>query len=273
VFDLADKTWFLLAVIVYGLCTVYLVFLWRHGFRQNDRISYSLLCVAFAFHTLAMAKRGLSLHRCPLSNLYEAITFAGWALVLTYLIVGALPRLRFLGAFASPLLLCLGVFALFPELDTHGPQRELVRGWSSLHAALILLAYGAFGLSSVAGLMYLSQEHDLRFRKMRAVLALMPPIDRLERVMGRLLLAGLVLLSVGLALGGLTLHQKKPPATLWDVKVIWSVAVWGVNLALLILRWRGVQVGRRFAWGVVGSFAFVLLTFWGTNLLSHIHQN
>jgi ABC-type transport system involved in cytochrome c biogenesis permease subunit len=273
VFELADKTWFLLAVIVYGLCTIYLVFLWRHGFRQNDRISYSLLCLAFLFHTLAMVRRGLSFNRCPLSNLYEAITFAGWALVLAYLIVGALPRLRFLGAFASPVLLCMGVFALFPDLDTHGPQRELVRGWSSFHAALILLAYGAFGLGSVAGLMYLSQEHDLKFRKLRAVLALMPPIDRLERVIGRLLTAGLLLLTVGLVLGGLTLHRKGPQYTLWDAKVIWSAIVWLIYLTLLILRWRGTQVGRRFAWGAVGSFAFVLLTFWGTNLLSAIHQN
>jgi HemX protein len=273
VFGFADKTWFLLAVMMYGLCTIHLVFLWRRGFRQDDRVSYSLLGVAFVFHTLAMAARGLSFSRCPLGNLYEAITFAGWALVLAYLVVGALPRLRFLGAFASPVLLCMGVFALFPDLDTHAPQRELVKGWSSLHAALILLAYGAFGLGSVAGLMFLSQEHDLKFRKMRAVLALMPPIDRLERVTDRLLTAGLVLLTVGLVLGGLTLHRRDKPFSVLDAKVVWSAIVWLVYFVLLVLRWRGAQVGRRFAWGAVGSFAFVLLTFWGTNLLSGIHQN
>ena len=43
-------------------------------------------------------------------------------------------------------------------------------------------------------------------------------------------------------------------------------------LTLLILRWRFAQTGRRFAWGAVGSFAFVLLTFWGFSLLSGIHN-
>jgi ABC-type uncharacterized transport system permease subunit len=149
----------------------------------------------------------------------------------------------------------------------------LVKGWSSLHAALILLAYGAFGLGSVAGLMYLSQEHDLKFRKVRALLALMPPIDRLERVIGRLLTVGLALLTTGLVLGALTLRWSGRSYTIWDVKVIWSAFVWLAYGLLLVRRWHGFQGGRRLAWGAVGTFAFVLLTFWGTNLLSGIHQD
>jgi ABC-type uncharacterized transport system permease subunit len=45
-----------------------------------------------------------------------------------------------------------------------------------------------------------------------------------------------------------------------------------VYLAILVMRWHLSQGGRKFAWGAVGSFAFVLLTFWGTNLMSNIHQ-
>jgi ABC-type transport system involved in cytochrome c biogenesis permease subunit len=57
-----------------------------------------------------------------------------------------------------------------------------------------------------------------------------------------------------------------------DAKVLWSMVVWAFYLALLIMRWRFAQTGRRFVWGAVGTFAFVLLTFWWTNLLSNIHQ-
>jgi hypothetical protein len=38
------------------------------------------------------------------------------------------------------------------------------------------------------------------------------------------------------------------------------------------MRWWFRQGGRRFAWGVVGTFTFILLTFWGTNLASTIHH-
>ncbi len=255
------------------MATVYSVFLWRKGFREDDHVSYGLVVLAFIAHTLAMVGRGLSLNRCPLGNLYEAMVFASWMQVLCCLIAGALPRLRFLAAFAAPVVLAMGVMALlFPELDAGGPRRELVKGWSSLHAALILLAYGVLGQGSVAALMYLAQEHDLKFRKVRALLALMPPIERLERVVGRLLAAGWGLLTIGLVFGGITLHRSGKAYSLADSKVIWSALVWLAYGLLLLGRWRGLQGGRRFAWGAVGTFAFVLLTFWGTNLLSGIHQ-
>ena len=42
------------------------------------------------------------------------------------------------------------------------------------------LSYGAFGLSAVAALMYLTQERNLKFHKLQAIFSLMPPIQRLE---------------------------------------------------------------------------------------------
>ena len=39
---------------------------------------------------------------------------------------------------------------------------------------MILLAYGSFGLASVAAAMFLTQQHDLKFNKLKAVLSLLP---------------------------------------------------------------------------------------------------
>ncbi len=267
-----DRHTFLLAVVVYGASVVYSVFLWRKGFRRDEHVSYFLLLLGFGLHTLAMMQRGFSFNRCPVNNLFEATMFLEWALVLAYLMIGLLPRLRFLGAFASPLLFVIGVFALMPPLDPpHGPEPEF-SGWLvSLHAALVLLAYGAFGLGSVSALMFLTQQHNLKFNKLRAVLSLLPPIQRLELVTGRLVLVGFVLLTMGL-LAGAYLPRPEGVSYAQDVKVRWAALVWLLYLGLLLARWRFALSGRRFAWGITGVFAFVLLTFWGTNLLSAIHH-
>ena len=235
-------------------------------------MNYFLLLVGFGFHTAAMFKRGFSLQSCPVNNLYEATTFIAWTIVAAYLVLGLFHRVRFLGAFASPILFAIGVFALMPDLDKHSAKPEFSGGATSLHAALILLAYGAFGLSAVAGLMYLSQEHDLKFHKLRAILSLLPPIERLEFTASRLLLAGFVLLTLGLGVGAMTLEKRGGGNYFSDAKVIWSLFVWLLYLTLLVMRWKFSQVGRRFAWGTIASFVFVLLTFWGTNLLSGIHH-
>jgi len=267
-----DRHTFLLAVAVYGLSMVYSVFLWRKGFRKDDHVNYISLLAAFVLHTTAMVQRGFSLDRCPVNNLFEATIFIAWALALACLIVGLLPRLRYLAAFASPVLFVIGVFALMPALDPpRGPKPEFTGWLASLHATMILLAYGAFGLASVASIMFLTQQHNLKFNKLRAVLSLLPPIQRLEVVASRLVLVGFVMLTIGLLAGG-RLPRPDGAPFLKDAKVIWSGVLWFLYLGLLVGRWRFAVSGRRLACGVIGIFAFVLLTFWGTNLLSGLHH-
>ena len=53
---------------------------------------------------------------------------------------------------------------------------------------------------------------------------------------------------------------------------MYSLFVWLLYLSLLVLHWCFAQRGRRFAWGAICGFVFVLLTFWGIYLLSGIHN-
>ena len=270
-----DRHFFLLAVIVYGFSMFYSVFLWRRGFRKDDRVNYLLLLLAFALHTTAMVKRGFSFNRCPVNNLYEAITFLSWTMVTTYLAVGLFRRLRFLGAFASPILFAIGVFALMPPLDNLTPASRIFRrtGAASTDRSSFF-SCGAFGLSAIAGAMFLTQEHDLKFHKPRAMFSVLPPIQRLEQVMSRLLVSGVTVADdrVGLCSAADSGGGSQRGKFTGDPILFYSIFIWVVYSALLVLRWKFGQVGRRFAWGVVGSFAFLLLTFWGFILLSPLHN-
>lgn len=251
---------------------IYSVFLWRKGFRRDDHVNYFLLLTAFAFHTVALFKRGFSLDRCPVNNLFEAMMFFTWATTLAYLVLGLMPRLRFIGAFTSPVLFAVGVFALMPSLDPpHGDRPVFSGGLQSLHAATIMLAYGAFGLGAAAAAMFLTQQHNLKFDKLRAMLSRLPSVERLDRVASRLALVGFVLFTIGLAAGG-QLPPKEGVVYWKETKVLWSVLVWLLYAGLLLGHLRAVFTGRRFAIGLIGVFVFLMLTFWGTNLLSTLHQ-
>jgi len=267
----SDRHCFLLAVTFYGLSTIYSVFLWRKGFRRDDWVNYILLAGGVALHTLAMAKRGMTLHSCPVNNLYEATTFLLWALGLASLVYALLPRFKFLCAFTSPVLFTVGVFALMPSLDPHGVKPEFSGALRSLHAATILQAYGAFGLAAVAAAMFLVEQHDLKFHKIRAVLSQLPSIQRLELITARLVFVGFMLLTIGLAAGQqLPRHEGVPYFS--DAKVIWSALFWLVYLEMLVARRYFGRSPRRFAAAVIAAFLVLLLTFWFTNLLSAIHH-
>ena len=268
-----DRRLFLLAVIVYGISSLYSVFLWRKGFRKDDRANYFILFTAFALHTTAMFKRGYAINACPVNNLYEATVFIAWTIAAAYLGLGIVQRLRFLGAFASHLLFFMGVFALMPALDApYHSTPYFENSLTGLHAALILLAIGAFGLSAVAALMFLIEEHDLKFHKLRAIFSLLPPIQRLERVMNGLLLCGIFLFTAGLAISPFLLKHKYGVWFKNDPLLDYSIFIWLFYLGLLVSRWKFGQGGRRFAWSTAGSFIFIILTFWGIILLSPVHH-
>src|SRR5882757_2546063 len=267
-----DRHCFLLAVIFYGLSTIYSVFLWRKGFRRDEWVNYFLLAAGVALHTLAMTKRGLTLQSCPVNNLYEAMTFLLWALGLACLIYSLMPRFKFLSAFTAPVLFTVGVFALMPSLDPpHGPKPEFSGAIRSLHAATILQSYGAFGLAAVAAAMFLMQRHDLKFHKLRALLSLLPSIQRLELITFRLVAAGFVLLTIGLVAGWL-LPRPEGKSYFEDSKVVWSALLWLVYLESLVAYKFFGRSSRRFTIGVIAAFVFLLLTFWITNLNSPLHQ-
>ena len=268
-----DRNCFLLAVTFYGLSTIYSVFLWRKGFRRDDWVNYGLLAAGVTLHTLAMTKRGLTFHSCPVNNLYEATTFLLWTLGLASRIYSLLPRLKFLGAFTSPVLFTIGVFALMPALDPPpGPKPEFSGALRSLHAATILQAYGAFGLAAVAASMFLAQQHDLKVHKLRALLSLLPSMQRLELVTTRLALVGFALLTLGLAVGS-QLPRKAGVSFFADTKVLWSALLWLVYLEALVAHKFFGRSARRFAVVIIIAFVFLLLTFGLTNKFSQMHQN
>lgn len=268
-----DRHVFALAVLCYGVSMLYSVFLWRKGFQRDNWVNFGILVGGFLLNGVALFSRGIHWDRCPVNNLYEAMVFLEWTISGTAVVMGLTPKLRFVGAFASPVLFCLGVFALMPSLDVkHGASPDFSNGPTSLHAASIILAYGAFGIASISGAMFLTQDRDLKHNKLRAMLSILPPLGKLERVTAQLMWAGFVLLTIGLVVGAIWVPLPAGKSFFSDLKVIWSLALWGVYLVLLVLHLRSSLRGRRFAWGAVASFAIILLTFWGSNLGSSIHQ-
>lgn len=269
-----DKTFFCCAVTLYGIAMIYSLFLWRKGFQRDDWVVYGIIGAGLVLHTIAMARRGFSLQQCPITNLYEATAFIMWTMVVGYLVVGLWQRFRFIGAFASPLLFVLGIFALFPDMDPELPagKHQFSGALSSLHKALLLLSFGGFGLSAVGAVMYLTQENDLKLHKFRAILSKLPSLERLESAITCLLWVAFGLLTAGLIASSAYLHKTKNVWFKADPEMLWTLGIWFFYLILLVLHKRHAQSGKRFAWGALGSFLFVMLTFWGVYLLSPLHQ-
>ncbi|MEO7168174.1 MAG: cytochrome c biogenesis protein CcsA [Spartobacteria bacterium] len=226
--------------------------------------NFFAIALGFVFQTAFLWLRGQALGRCPLTNLFEVFIFVAWSVSLIYLLVGAAYRLSLMGAFTAPMVFALQTFALIAPVDRpHAAQAAPSPSpWLELHASVSLIAYGAFALACVAGLMYLMQDRQLKRRELNSMFYHFPPLSDLFAAIIRLVWLGLVLLSLGIAAGFFT-GQPLPYA-----KIGWSFGVWTFYAAILLARYLGTTAPRSIAVLCVVAFSAALTLLWGITFLS-----
>ncbi len=225
---------------------------------RPSRLNFFAILTGFVFQTMWLSQRGQQLGRCPLTNFFEVLIFLAWSMVLLYLAIGTSYRLSLLGVFTSPLVFLFQVGAMLVVRDAPSQPRGPSNPWLEIHAAISVIAYGAFALAGVAGIMFLVQERQLKTRQLHTIFHHLPPIHDLAIANGRLIFTGFGLLAVGIgagfAMGNLDAHRGA---------LYWSIGVWILYGGILAAWWWRKISGRRVAWLSVGAFAVALATLGG----------
>jgi len=262
---MTDRTFLWLALVFYGAsCIVTLRRLRSAGGGPGlQQANYAAMAAGFVLHTVFLYLRGRALGRCPLTNLFETQVFVTWAAVLFFLLIGPSYRVSFLGAFTAPLVLVICLAALLLPVDVVSAQPPSRSAWVELHAAIAVLAYGAFALAFVTGAMYLFQERQLKTRRLTSSFLLLPSIEQLDVIHFRLLIMGFAMLTAGMVGGIISYHVLGLRKI---KKIIWASSVWVLYGVLVAARGLWTLRGRKVALASMASFALMLIGFWGVNL-------
>ncbi|PYL09976.1 MAG: hypothetical protein DME34_01470 [Verrucomicrobia bacterium] len=238
----------------------------RGGSFRPARFNFFTIGLGFIFQTTFLSVRGHDLGRCPLTNLFEVLIFIGWSIALFYLLVGPAYRLSLMGAFTAPLVFLIQTFALLAPIDTMHRLKLPANRWLEFHASFSTLAYGAFALACVAGVMYLVQERQLKTHQLRSIFYHLPALPDLFGAITRLLWWGFVLYTIGLISGFFT-GEPLPRA-----QVVWAIAVW--LLYALILQGRHLHrlAPKRVAALCIIGFSAALTLLWGITFSAQTHS-
>lgn len=248
--------WLLVAAGIFFLFgCAYSLLAFRRGAYRPGRVNLAALAAGFALQSIFLYLRGQELRACPLHTLFDVLIFLSWSIVLMYLVIGPAFRLSLLGAFTAPLVLLLQVAAFVSGIPGPPPvDPPPLNPWVELHGALSVMAYGAFGLAAVSGLMYLLQERQLKRHRVSNLFYNLPPIQDLAKANGRLLILGFCLLTVAFS-AGLISRLPVDGLKLWGSAVIWLF--YGI---LLVVRIRRGLASRRIAQLSVAVFAVAIVT-------------
>ncbi|HEY2615674.1 MAG TPA: cytochrome c biogenesis protein CcsA [Chthoniobacterales bacterium] len=260
-----DRPLLLASTLCYLAAVVRTLLAPREKIWHPGRANFLAIAAGFLFQTAFLSVRGHALGRCPLTNLFEVFVFLAWSVALIYLLVGPAYRLSLMGAFTAPLVFLIQTFALVAPVDVPHPIRLPANPWLEFHASISIIAYGAFALACVAGVMYLVQERQLKTHELLSVFYHLPPLTTLFSAITRLLWLGFSLYTAGLISGFFT------GGPLPRVKIIGALAVWFFYGMILQGRHRRWFAPKRVAALCVVAFSAAVSLLWAIDFVSQNH--
>jgi HemX protein len=237
----------------------------RGGVFQPMRFNFFAVGLGFIFQTAFLSMRGHALGRCPISNLFEVIIFVAWSVALFYMVVGTAYRLSLMGAFTAPMVVLLQLFALLAPIDRPHQQKLRPNSWLEFHASISLVAYGAFALACIAGVMYLVQERQLKTHHLHSIFYHLPPLTDLFAAITRLLWWGFALYTLGL-ISGFFVAEPLPWA-----QIICAIGVWILYGLILQGRYLCWFAPKRVAALCIIGFSAALTLLWGITFTAQTH--
>lgn len=188
-------------------------------FQRNEWLKTAIFLVVifvvsyFIYHTAGMGLRWYISGYAPWSNSYETMVYVAWATVLAGFIFGrkSLLTMALATLFGGIILFVSGLNWMDPQINTLVPV--LKSPWLMFHVAVIVAAYGFFGISFLLGIANLSlmvftkKKHSLSIR-----------VKELSIINNLSLLVGLALMTIGTFLGAIWANESWGRYWGWDPK-------------------------------------------------------
>ena len=122
------------------------------------KIAFAIQAFGFVLHTAAIICRGIGAGRLPLTNQYEFATSFAWGLCLLGLVFMLRFRFHVMGAFISPVTFLMIGYAAMQSKEVRELMPALRSNWLGFHVSTAIIAYGAFGVSFVVGIIFLLRD-------------------------------------------------------------------------------------------------------------------
>jgi cytochrome c-type biogenesis protein CcsB len=202
----------------------------------------------------------------PVTNLYESLSFIAWAVSGIYLIFQVRTKTRILGAFVSPVVLVMAITASARLMEDTTIPAILMGSWVPVHVGLTLTGGALFALACLAGIMYLVQDNLIRSKRAFGFTRILPSLKELDRINHICIVAGFVLLTLGIIAGSIWARNVWGSHWQWDPKQVSTLISWVLYALLLHQRLAIGWKGRKVAFLSIIAFIILLFTFVGVNM-------
>jgi ABC-type transport system involved in cytochrome c biogenesis permease subunit len=218
--------------------------------------------------TIWLAREAFLLHFWPLETLYGWIAGFIWIAVIIYAVYQRFRPTLPLGGFLMPVLVLIWMGSQALAKQPAVLPARVSGPILTIHIVSAMLAYVAFLLAAVFSIMYSEKERELKRKRVRLFYYQLPSLDVMDFMSSRLVLAGLVFLTLTLIMGAVWSRRVWGYYWSWSAQSIWSTLTWMVYAVYEVLRQAGWR-GHRASIYTMAAFLFVLVNLFIIGVMFH----
>jgi cytochrome c-type biogenesis protein CcsB len=209
--------------------------------------------------------------------MYESLILFSWAIILIYLVLEFVYKIRVIGVLAAILSVTALAAASFFNSEIEPLVPALQSNWLTYHVITCFIGYAAFAISAGVGLVYLA----LKFGRSKQEGGSAKHADLrnvLQSFNYESIRFGFLFLGVGIITGAVWANEAWGTYWSWDPKETWSLITWIIYAIIIHFKYVSGRFGVKdlhlfTAAGSVVGFLAVIFTYFGVNfIISGLHS-
>ena len=221
-FAVSEKFLFSAATLLFGIGFLYNYFQLKSKGTYSHTFTYLFLLFGFVLQSIALYMRALVIHACPLGNTFEILQFIIWSLVLLFLLIRPVIKIKALGLFIIFITsLASAISLLIPSLDSpYSPYIHTIEEsnpFIELHASLAIFSYAIYMLLAIVSSMLLIQQWGLKKQRFQGLFRHLPAVQKLDSIANVLVWIASLTLFVGILFGSFYWNENPETVPLFKL--------------------------------------------------------
>ena len=259
-FALSEKFLFSAAALLFGIGFLYNYFQLKSKDSYSHTLTYLFLLFGFVLQSIALYMRALVIHACPLGNTFEILQFIIWSLVLLFLLIRPVIKIKALGLFIIFIAALASTISLsIPSLDSsYLNSLEASDPFIELHASLAIFSYAIYMLLAIVSSMLLIQQWGLKKQRFQGLFRHLPAVQKLDSIANVLVWIASLTLFVGILFG--SFYWNENPETVPLFKLLLTTFILTLYCVVGVLKYLNKITPKKQAIAYIVLFALAILS-------------
>lgn len=259
-FALSEKFLFSAATLLFGIGFLYNYFQLKSKDSYSHTLTYLFLLFGFVLQSIALYMRALIIHACPLGNTFEILQFIIWSLVLLFLLIRPVIKIKALGLFIIFIAALASTISLsIPSLDSsYLNSLEASDPFIELHASLAIFSYAIYMLLAIVSSMLLIQQWGLKKQRFQGLFRHLPAVQKLDSIANVLVWIASLTLFVGILFG--SFYWNENPETVPLFKLLLTTFILTLYCVVGVLKYLNKITPQKQAIAYIVLFALAILS-------------